>query len=394
MKTINRDVIVVGAGPAGSTCAAFLMRQGIAPLLVDRAIFPRDKPCGDGQTGVTTLILEELGWLDGLREFGHENHGVVITSPDYTKVIVEAPRKGYRYDSPRRVFDDYCRRQAIKEGAEMLEDFWVYDLIKEDGFVKGVKAKYQGEYIEVRSNIVIGADGAHSIVAKKLGMFPENELDVGVAGRCYYEDVDIEPYNEIHFDINVLPGYVWLFPVGNKMCNVGLGFARGLYEEGKMRPFEEYIDIWIEKSPFGECLRGKRRVGEFRGWRIPCGSQAMDNYTSGCLLIGDAGSMVMPLTGEGVGPAMVTAKMAAELCKEAVDKNDFSAEVLKEYPKRRDEKYLAKYTSIKALETAIASPDHINGLAHSMKDDPRVLAGFQQQWFFELYETMGGMAEK
>jgi len=393
MKTITRDVIIVGSGPAGSTCAAFMLRQGIDPLLVDRAIFPRDKPCGDGQAGVTTLLLEELGWLEGLRAIGRENFGITLTSPDYTKVTVETPLKGYRYDTPRRIFDDFCRKQAMQEGVEMLEDFWVYDIIQEDGFVKGVKAKYQGEYIEVRANIVIGADGAHSIVAKKIGMFPENDADVAVVGRCYYEDVELEPYNEIHFDKDVLPGYVWLFPERDNMCNVGLGFNRDLYTEDR-KPLEEYLDIWIQNSPYGERLRGKRRVGEFRGWRIPCGSQAMDNYVSGCLLIGDAGSMVMPLTGEGIGPAMLTAKMAAELCKEAMDKGDFSADMLKEYPKRRDEKYAAKYKSIKAMETSISNPAHINGMVHKMLADPATLETFKKQWYFEAYENMGKLGAK
>lgn len=392
MKTIERDVIVVGSGPAGATCAAFLLRNGVDCLLVDRAIWPRDKPCGDGQAGVTTLIMEELGWLEDFREIAYENHGIVMTSPDYTKATVEAPLRGYRYDCPRRIFDDYLRRRVIDEGVEMLEDFWVYDLIKEDGFVKGVRAKYQGEYIEVRSNIVIGADGAHSIVAKKIGMFPESDNDIAVVGRCYYEDVDMDPYNEIHFDKDVLPGYVWLFPERDKMCNVGLGFNRNLYTEDK-KTLEEYLDIWIEASPFGERLRGKRRVGEFRGWRIPSGSQAMDNYASGCIVIGDAGSMVMPLTGEGIGPAMVTAKMAAELSKEAIAKNDFSADMFKQYPERRHDMYDAKYKSIKAMESSFESPDRINGLVHKINDDPDTMKAFQQQWYFESYEKDAKLME-
>lgn len=391
MKTLYRDVIVVGSGPAGSTCAAFLLRQGISPLLVDKEIFPRNKPCGDGQAGVTTLMLEELGWLDGLREIGFENKGIIATGPDYTKVVVEAPLKGYRYNTSRRIFDDYCRRQAMKEGAEMLEDFWVYDLIIEDGIIKGVKAKYQGEFIEVRSKVVIGADGSHSIIAKKIGMFVEKDTDVAVVGRCYYEDVDIEPYNYIHFDENVLPGYVWVFPLRDNVVNVGLGFNRNFYVRSERKPLEEYLDIWIESSPYGAALKGKRRVGEFGGWRISFGSfgseGSIPNYAPGCLLIGDAGSMVMPLTGEGIGPAMVTAKMVAGLCREALDKNDF-VDVFKKYPDLRDAKYAQKYATIKTLEGAIANKDTINGLIHGMHDDEDMLNMFKQQWFFELYESM------
>jgi len=387
MKTLERDVIIVGAGPGGSTCAAFMKRMGIEPLLLDKETFPREKPCGDGQSGVTTKILAELGWLEGLRKIGYENHGIVITSPDYTKLVVEAPFKGSRYDTPRRIFDHYCVKRAVAEGVELRENAWVYDVILEDGKVCGVKAKIDGEYVELRSKIVIGADGSHSIIAKKIGMFPDIDNEVAVVGRCYYEDIDMEPFNEIHFDKDVLPGYVWLFPEKDKLCNVGLGFNRNLYtEQGKT--LEEYLDAWIESSPFGACLRGKKRVGEFRGWRIPYGTQAMENVLPGCILIGDAASMVMPLTGEGIGPAMVTGKIAAKVAHDALDVNDFSLEMMSRYTKQRDDTYQPKYLSIKSMENAFASVAAVNGFVHKISESPEAKDAFIKQWYFESYETL------
>jgi geranylgeranyl reductase family protein len=385
MKTIERDVIVVGAGPGGTVCSTFLKRHGLDVLVLEKETFPRDKPCGDGQAGVTTKILGELGWLEGLRELGHENYGIVMTSPDYTKLIVEAPFKGSRYDTPRRIFDHYCAKRTVEEGVELKENAWVYDVLREDGKVCGVKAKIDGDYVTLRAKIVIGADGSHSIVAKKIGMFADDDHDVAVVGRCYYEDIEMEPYNEIHFDKTILPGYVWLFPEKNKMCNVGLGFNRDKYHEGSM-DLEECLDKWIETSPFGERLRGKRRVGEFRGWRIPSGTQAKDNVVPGCILIGDAGSMVMPLTGEGIGPAMVTAKLAAQVCREAFDENNFSLELLSRYTRRRHEEYDQKYKQIKALEDAFVSAEAVNGFVHNILNNPAVKEAFTKQWYFEAYE--------
>ncbi len=388
MKTFEREVVVVGAGPGGTTCAAFLKRFGLEPLMLDMETFPRDKPCGDGQAGVTTKILDELGWLEGLREIGHENHGIVVTSPDYTRLVVEAPFKGSRYDTPRRIYDHFCVKQAVKEGVEFKENAWVYDVIREDGKVCGVKAKIDGEYVQIRSKIVIGADGAHSNVAKKIGMFPDLDPEIAVVGRCYYADVDIEPYNEIHFDKDVLPGYVWIFPLKDRLCNVGLGFSRHLYEAGEGKTLEDYLDRWLENSPFAERLRGKKRVGEFRGWRIPFGSQAMDNVVPGCILIGDAASMVMPLTGEGIGPAMVTAKLAAEVTKEAFEKDDFSLSVLSRYTRQRDETYLPKYEAVKKLERYFASAENVNGFVHQIAENPAAKEAFVKQWYFEAYETL------
>ena len=387
MKTLERDVIVVGAGPGGSTCSAFLLRQGLDVLMLDKEVFPRDKPCGDGQVGVTTRTLDELGWLDGYKEtIGFENYGIVITSPDYTKLVVDAPFKGMRYDAPRRLFDHYCVKCAVKEGVDFKENAWVYDLIWEDGKVCGVKAKIDGEYVQIRSKMVIGADGSHSIIAKKIGMFPDTDNGVAVAGRCYLEDVDMEPYNEIHFDRGVLPGYIWLFPEKDKLCNVGVGFNRDMYLETR-KPMDELLFDWIERSPFGERLRGKRMVGEFRGWRLPSGSQSLENVVPGCILIGDAGSMIMPLTGEGVGPAMVTGKMAAQVCREAIDENDFSKDVMLRYTHRRDTMYNPKYESIKKIEKAFESEQAVNQFIHQLADNPAAKAMFTKQWYFEAYEA-------
>lgn len=385
MNILERDVVVVGGGPGGATCAAYLARAGVDVLIVDRETFPREKPCGDCQSGVSCVLLEELGYLEDLRKISYENDGIILTSPDYTKLTVTAPFRGMRYDTPRRIFDDFLVKKAVKEGAELLEECWVYDVIKEDGYVRGVKAKYQGQKIEIRSKMVIGADGAHSIVAQKIGMFPDFDSSVAVVGRCYYEDVDMEPYNEIHFDADVLPGYVWVFPEKDKVANVGLGFGRGHYpRDGKT--LDEMLHLWIERSPFGEKLRGKKRIGEFRGWRIPDGVQRMDNYVPGCMLVGDAASMVMPSTGEGIGPAMVTGKMTAQITIEALEKNDFSGEFLSQYPVKRDEMYDAKYKSIKAFEQSFADGNNVNAFIHMMNNDPAAFEGFRQQWFFEAYE--------
>lgn len=386
MKTIERDIIIVGAGPGGTTCSAFMKRMGLNPLLIDKETFPRDKPCGDGQAGVTTQILKELGWFDDFKDLGYENFGIVMTAPDYTKLIVEAPFKGSRYDTPRRIFDHFCVKKAVEEGVEFRENCWVYDVIWEDGKVCGVRAKMDGEYVDIRAKMVIGADGSHSIVAKKIGMFADEDNDTAVVGRCYYADVEMEDYNEIHFDKDVLPGYVWIFPEKDGIANVGLGYNRNYYTKGNVDTLEDALEKWIQSSPHGEKLRGKKRVGEFRGWRIPSGGQAKENVVNGCILIGDAGSMVMPLTGEGIGPAMVTGKLAAQVTKAAFDANDFSAEFLSTYTKERDEMYAPKYESIKALENAFASEQAVNAFVHKIVDNPAVKDAFIKQWYFEAYE--------
>ena len=360
MKTIEREVIIVGAGPGGSACASYLSRAGVDVLMLDKERWPRDKPCGDSQSEVTVMHVKELGAIDELRKVGYPNKGALLTAPNFEKCYLDSP--GERYTTPRRIFDNLMKDHAVKLGAELLEECWVYDVIKEGGFVRGVRAKYQSEYVEFRAKIVIGADGAHSLVAKSINQFPDDPAHVAVVGRCYYDNVPMEGYVEIHFDINVLPGYVWIFPSGNPpVANVGLGFNADIYnnEQMKGKKLEDFLTVFMENNPFGERLKHGRQISPFKGWRIPSGPQAMENYDSGVMLIGDAGSMVLPLTGEGIGPAMETAKMAADTTMEALAVNDFSAEFLKRYADKRHTMYDAKYQAIKALEDAFRSPDTI-----------------------------------
>ena len=365
MKVIEREVIVVGAGPGGSTCASYLAREGIDVLLMDKETFPRDKPCGDSQAEVTVKHVTELGAIDELRKYGYRNKGFLLTSPCHEKAYLSGP--GERYTTPRKIFDNIMKNTAVRHGAEMLEDCWVYDVIKEDGVIQGVKAKYQGEYVEFRSKVVIGADGSHSMVAKAMGMFPENLKCVGTGLRSYFMDVPTEGYLEIHFDKNVLPGYFYIFPSGQKGgVNVGMGINLDVYND---KTLEEYIHIFAETSPFGKRLLEGRRVSPWKGWRLATAPQRYRNYAAGAMLIGDAGSMVRPLIGEGVGPATETGKMAADTAMEALKANDFSENTLKKYDERIHRTYDASFQAVQNLDDAFRSPVMINGLVHKYNTD-------------------------
>lgn len=367
MKSTERDVIVVGAGPGGSTCAAYLALAGVDVLLLDKEVWPRDKPCGDGQTAVACEFLKDIGIADELASMGFKTKGASFTSPDYNRVNFDMGEAS-SYVTPRRLFDDLVRKRAIQAGAEMIENAWVYDVIKEDGFIRGVKAKIDGEYVELRSKLVIGADGAHSIIAKKIGMFNDDDNEVAVVGRCYYEDVDIPGYLEMHLDKDVLPGYVWIFPMRDGKANVGLGYNRKFYVD--VPDLEVTLEKWIVESPYGECLRGKRRIGEFRGWRIPYATGAFDNYVDGCMLIGDAGSLITPFTAEGIGPAMASGHLVSKICQKALRLGDFSCHVLMEYKVQWDNEYGPAIKRIKSIESAFQSAETINGYMAKFKGNP------------------------
>lgn len=371
MKTIEREVIVVGSGPAGAACAAYLAKAGIDVLLLDKELWPRDKPCGDNQSGHTWELLEDLGVADRLAAMGHLPKGMAFSSPDYTFVKIDATNPP-QYCTPRRIFDDMMRKYAIEVGADMIENAWVYDLIMEDGFVKGVKAKIDGEFQELRAKTVIGADGSHSIIAKKLGMFNEDGSTIGQAGRCYYADVQYSDYIEVHLDKTILPGYVWVFPEEDGLANVGLGFARNdMTHEYIGMGLEELLNYWIENSPLAEPIRKGKRVGKFKGWRIPNALGAQGNSSDGVMLIGDAASMVEPFTGEGVAHALLAAKIAAWTAGRALKAHDSSLAVLKEYSEIYESMTREDDLKLGAMkEKAFTDIEACNAAVRSFRDDP------------------------
>ncbi len=389
MKTIERDVIVVGAGPGGSTAASYLAKAGVDVLLLDKEKFPRDKPCADAQSGRTMIHVKELGALEELASVGSPIKGILFSSPNYDHVFVNIP-DGAGFITPRWIFDNLMRKTAERHGAEVLENCWVYDVIKEDGYVKGVKAKYQGEYVEFRSKLVIGADGSHSMVAKAIDMFPEEPENVTPALRTYFTGVELSPeaqnegYIEFHFDKRVAPGYIWIFPSGKNgmsegFCNVGLGITnRDLYQDISL---EDRFYDWVEGSSYGERINRAKQVAPWKGWRVPCAAQRMNNYDNGVMLIGDAGSTVIPLIDEGVSAACDSAYFAAETAMKALEAKDYSANFLKSYKEKFDEAYDDRVKTIKIVEASIVDPEVMNKIVYLLNNNEE----FRKKAFMKMF---------
>ena len=192
-------------------------------------------------------------------------------------------------------------------------------------------------------------------------MFPDNPAHVAVAMSCYYENVPMEGYLEFHFDRHVLPTYLWIFPTGNQegLVNVGLGIRADIHRGTALT---KYFQQFVRSSPYGRRLLDAKQVSEWQCSRIPCGTQAGKNHAPGAMLIGDAGSCALPLTGEGVGPAMESAKMASDIAIVALDGNDTSDEVLAGYHERWLAACKLKYQNMKVMENAFCNAEAVNAL--------------------------------
>jgi geranylgeranyl reductase family protein len=331
------DVIVIGSGPAGSTAAMYLAKAGKDVLLLDKATFPRDKTCGDAQGRKAAGIMRELNIYEGYEHLpGQKIYGITLSSPNGTTVHVDVekrdkPAPGYVHK--RMVFDNYLFECARKVASFRI--FTVADVIVEKGVVVGVKGTNEkGQQEELRSKIVLAADGAHSIVARKFGLANNPPEHFITATRAYYKGVTgMTDRIEIHLVKDLLPGYFWIFPLPNGEANVGLGMIIKDMKKKNMNLVEAQNKEIASNPLFKERFKDAKLLGEIKGWNLPIASYHRKCFGSGFLLLGDAAGLIDPLSGEGVGNAMISARTAALVAVEALQKDDFSEKFLKKYDK-------------------------------------------------------------
>ena len=334
------DVIIVGAGPAGSTAAASLARRGRDVLLLDRAEFPRDKPCGDGIPPGTVAILHDLGLKDSLRDAGF--------APVHAVRLVSGRGRDFRIDftakradaeffiAPRIRFDDLLRCHAVASGAR-FELGSVRAPVMDGHRVAGVRVKNGGEEKDIRARLVIAADGATSAIARALSSDKPPEAHRGVAIRAYLDGIEtLTSTVEFHFSAPLAPGYGWIFPLGDRRANVGVIVRtdrfkqRGVALETLLDDFLDSPDVRVRMEP------GAKPV-DVATWQLPYATpRSHPRAFQGALLAGDAGRFIDSVTGEGIHHAVVTAAIAAEVADEALAQPGRADEILASYDARCD----------------------------------------------------------
>ena len=332
------DVIIVGAGPAGTTAALYAHRLELKCILLDKAVFPRDKICGDALSGKSIRIMRELGILDELNNLdGSEINRITFGSPKNIEFDVNL--KGTQNNDqitkgfviPREIFDNYLFEKA-NAVADTRQGFSVKDLIFENNYVVGVKGKTRsGTEEEFRAPVVMGCDGSNSIVARKLGLY-EMEMDhTSVAVRCYYEGVKgLTDQIELHYVEEVNPGYFWLFPAGDGRANIGIGLSKSDMKK-ENRTLRQIMDEVTQTEYFKERFADAKQLERPVGWNLPLGSIHRKNHGNGFMLLGDAAGLVDPFTGEGIGNAMVSGQYAMEVAAKSKLSGDFSEKAFAEY---------------------------------------------------------------
>ena len=404
--TREADVVVVGAGPGGSTAAYHLARHGLAVLLLEKTEFPREKVCGDGLTprAVRQLVKlgvdtsPEAGWLrnKGLRILG----GGVRMELDWPDL---ASFPGYGLTRTRLDFDELLARQAQKVGAELLTRHNVTGpLLDEAGRVVGVTARVGGETVDFRAPLVLAADGVSARLALSLGMAKREDRPIGVAVRRYYrsparhDDEYLESWLELRSRESgdkLLPGYGWIFGLGDGRVNVGLGVLNSSSAWGKTN-FRAMLTDWLSTTPPDWGMNDEANAdGPILGAALPMGFNRVPHYTRGVMLVGDSGGMVNPFNGEGIAYAMESAELAAELAVQALHRpaGPERERVLQAYPLELKARYGGYYRLGHWFVKLIGQPQLMRfGTRHGL---PRpVLMRFALKLMANLTDPRGGDA--
>jgi menaquinone-9 beta-reductase len=336
------DVIVIGGGPSGSSAAAFLSKAGRKVLLLDRARFPRDKTCGDGISGSSVGVLKELGLLEKMKSIEHADmYGVTFSSPNGTVVSIPARRPDGippGFVCRREVFDNLLFQNAKSLCAKTIEGFFAEDFIRNGDAIVGVKGTYGGKPVGFRASVVVCADGAAGMTARKLGVNNQAEEHQFAGIRAYYDNVEgMADRIEIHFIKDALPGYFWIFPLPGKRANVGLALLVSDVKK-KRANLSNILNDTITKNPvFKERFASSKRISDLKSWLLPVNTKKPKAAGNGYVLVGDTASLIDPFMGEGIGNALTSGKLAAKTIIQAFNENDFSEKSLLRYDTKLDE---------------------------------------------------------
>ena len=398
------DVIVVGAGPASAT-ACYLARAGIDVLVLEKATFPREKVCGDGLTPRAVKALADMGVPIGEQDGWLQNKGLRIIGGG---VRLELPwpelssYPGYGLVRSRLDFDETLARTAQKAGARLLEGVTVTAPVLDDsGRIAGVQARPTGQPDEkerqYRARVVVAADGNSSRLSLAMGLSKRDDRPLGVAVRTYYtsprhDDDYLESWLDLWDGNRLLPGYGWIFGMGDGTSNVGLGLLN-TSASFKNVDYRDLLRRWLAGMPAEWGYTEENRTEPVRGAALPMGFNRTPHYSRGLLLAGDAGGMVNPFNGEGIAYAMEAGELAARVIAEALARPDQAAteQVLHSYPQALKDAYGGYYTLGRKFVRAIGNPRLMQfATKHGM---PRpALMRFTLKLLANLTEVRGGDA--
>lgn len=404
VSNIVADVVVVGAGPAGASAAYHLSSLGFDVAVFDRAVFPRDKICGDGLTPaavaeLTLMGMDTSGWTrnKGLRVIGGGNQ-VYFEWPE------QATLPGYGMARARMELDEELIRHAEQAGARLYEGVQITEAIRSaSGRVIGVRGRRgrgaNAETVSATARLVVDAGGVSARLATSLGIEKKNNRPLGVAARTYFRSPrSNDQWMESHLELwsgkpgesQLLPGYGWIFPLGNGLVNVGLGSVSSDATSTTL-PYREVFTKWVENLPKDWGFTPENQVGPLRSAALPMSFNRGPHYTNGLALVGDAGGMVSPFNGEGIAPALKSGRLLADSVASAFSRkseSDFDL-AMSVYPEQLQQVY-GGYYSLGRVFVALIEKPKIMRMCTYYGLPRRRLMKFVNKLLSDGYERSGG----
>ncbi len=340
MSEFVYDVVIVGAGPAGSCAALELAKHNFSVALLDKSTFPRDKICGDFVAGKGIRSLKEISPLayERVLTFSEKavNKSTHLYLGHFEPLLFHWTMPSFTIK--REHFDNLLLEEAL---ATQKLDFFPGDGVKTISRSEELMLISTQKGKNYRAKLVIGADGAHSVVARQLAGFQIDREHYGGSVRAYFTGVqNIQAaINEVYVHKAVVPGYFWLFPLSDTTANVGVGMHSRHITAHKV-DLKALFHRFIEENPVLKSKLGNATMqGSLSGFGLPFFSKKFTIHGDGFMLTGDAASLIDPSNGEGIELAIGSGQMAAQTAVKALIAQDFSASSLAEYTERVHQKW-------------------------------------------------------
>ena len=342
VQQVSTTVISIGAGPAGAGTSFFLTKYGIPHIVIEKETFPRDKVCGDACSGKTALVINRANpeWLAeilGDAQSFLPSWGITFVAPDGKSLDIpftlartqETPAPGFTV--PRMVLDDFLFNKMPSPYCTIFQNATVSEIARVGDSVK-VTMTHERAIYEVTASLIIGADGDKSMVRKQFSGLDTTPKTYAVGLRAYYEGVtglSKDNFIELHFLPEMLPGYLWIFPLPNGMANVGVGILSEVVRKKKINLREQMLHAIKTNPQIAPRFANAKLNGKIQGWGLPLAMERQNLSGDNFILTGDAACLIDPFSGEGIGNALYSGMLAAMAIQHAVEQNDFSGAFLK-----------------------------------------------------------------
>lgn len=340
---LHTDVCILGGGPGGATAALQLAKHGVQAVLLEKSTFPRDKVCGDALSGKVMRTLERLdpslASTVKVESAAMPSWGVTFVAPSGRSLRVPFSRTTGLGEAPglilpRLRFDDVLLQHAKRtEGTTVLEG------VAAKTFTRGPKGwsitTSDGRVIHAR--LLIDASGANSHFARHVAGLPMEPKHHAAGVRAYYSgvrDLDPQGFIELIFLKDLLPGYLWVFPLPDGRANVGLGLRSDVVKTRRADLKALLVQLVTTHPQLRSRFVSAQLEGAIQGMGLPLASKRRPLSGDGYLLVGDAGHLIDPFTGEGISHAMISGVHAADVAVEMLQRNDLSAKAAGAYDER------------------------------------------------------------